>query len=306
MTYAYVFLVFGGDNYVIGAMVTAYSLIKTKTKHDIVCMVTNDVSQQSIIEMKKLNIKVIKVPYLKYNTKPLLTKRQNELYNKWSNVSYTKWNCLALTQYKKVLFMDVDMIVVKNIDNIFKQKCPMGVFENSYDELYIKRGIKNYYRKSIKESVFGEIIHPNSIKKALYNKGFVATGTCMLLKPSKKMYSGFIKMMTDLKEPFGFNCYSSADEQCIAYYMSVYDKGPKLKWKNMTNSYAAMLWHYLTKTSMRDIDIKIIDFMGELKPWLQPRNAFKDLEFWYSMASDMFKKNKNLIIPPMKYIKDIY
>jgi hypothetical protein len=42
--FCYVLLVMKGDNYIPGALVTAYSLRLTGTKHDLVCMITDDVS----------------------------------------------------------------------------------------------------------------------------------------------------------------------------------------------------------------------------------------------------------------------
>jgi hypothetical protein len=42
--FAYVMLVMKGDNYIPGALVTAYSLRLTGTKHHLVCMITSDVS----------------------------------------------------------------------------------------------------------------------------------------------------------------------------------------------------------------------------------------------------------------------
>ena len=315
--YAYVFLVFGGDGYIIGAVTAAYSLITTNTKHDIVCMVTDDVSQEAISEMHKLNIKTILIPYLEYKTKPLITKRQRDLYSSWIDKSFTKWNCLSLIQYEKILFLDADLIVLKNIDHIFNETAPMGIFENRYDELLTKKGIKNFYRRSIKQSKFKEVIHPYSINKALLNRGFVFTGNCVLLEPNIQQYEDYKKMMNDETEPFGFNCMSGYDEQSLSYYISVYKNGPKLKWKNLTSYYGFILWHFLEKNPYlknntkhqleNNSDLKktfVMDFFGEHKPWNQTRGTYVDLEYWYDMVKKMYHNNPSVKLD-FKYKADL-
>ena len=65
-TYAYVMVMFGGDKYLPGILVMGYTIRYCGAIYDIVVMVTNDVSESSVREMKKMNMKVVHVNYLDY------------------------------------------------------------------------------------------------------------------------------------------------------------------------------------------------------------------------------------------------
>jgi alpha-N-acetylglucosamine transferase len=266
---AYVMLMFGGDSYTEGVMTVAYSLINTKTVCDIVCMVTPDVSEKARTRMKLLGIKVIDVPYLKFETKSMRSKRQRELYT-WNNVSYTKWNCMGLTQYEKILFLDADMLVVKNIDHVFDKATPASQFANK----------KTKHSKH----VFGKTISPKQMRKALNKKMFVMDGGLLLIKPNAQQFKDY-KVMVKNMEPFGFESVGAADEQSMCYYMGVYDKGPRCTWYNLGSKYSCS-W----TVDCKPADSYILNFIGEIKPWNKDtRKEFPDTLPWYEVNEKMNK-----------------
>jgi|ETNmetMinimDraft_25_1059894.scaffolds.fasta_scaffold12406_3 alpha-N-acetylglucosamine transferase len=302
--YAYVFLMFGGTRYLMGVLVAAYSIIRYKTKHDIVCMVTDDVPISALNELKKLNIKIKKVPYLEYKIKK---RKMNKRYENWISKSFTKWNCLNLTEYKKILFLDADIFAVKPIDSIFRYKAPLGVFANGHDMHHVKsNNVKNYYTRDKKPLKFLEEIRKKDINKALRKKGFVPTATSVFLEPNKKHFKNFKKMMKKM-QPFGFNSYSGYDEESLIYFMSISKLGPQLTWRNLTEKYTFILWLY-NQQKRDDKDVKIIDYLGNDKPWELKRNEFPDVEIWYGILGEMLKKYPTLDLNniPCKYIKDAY
>ena len=77
---AYVFVIFGGDRYVPGVLVAAYSLKMTGTTREIICMVTHDVSQEGIDLIKTYVDKVIKIDYITFKAR-MKTKGQQEKYH---------------------------------------------------------------------------------------------------------------------------------------------------------------------------------------------------------------------------------
>lgn len=286
-TYAYVMVMFGGDKYLPGILVMGYTIRYCGAIYDIVVMVTNDVSENSVREMKKMNMKVVHVNYLDYkiNTK-FMSKKQIERYS-WMSKSFTKWNCLELEEYKKVLFLDCDMIVVKNLDSVFETNTPAGVFESPYDERLLKpsgkkSGFPNFYNSII--------VKPKEINNALTKKGFVTTAACVLLSPDKKDFKKLCNMLSE--KPFGFNCTSGMDEQAISYYYSLYKNGPKKNWINLGPSYAFLEWKYKelkVKPPIPDKDVKVIDFVGSEKPWMVEKNKYPDVRFWYKHAIMLHK-----------------
>jgi len=300
--YAYVWAIFKGDRYIPGILISAWSIKRTNTKYDMVCIVTHDVSEKARKIMRKNSIKVIEVPYIQGQTK-FKTQRQQELYQNWLNISYTKWNALNLTQYKKIFFLDADVIITQNIDYIFdKYKRNAGTFYNPW--AYVKSSsIKNYYK-------FKKVIKPELIKKALTKKGFVLIASSVLLKPNKKYYEKFLQMIKEKKhvEIYTKNNYSATDEQSIAYFMSVYNKGPRLSWDNLPQCLQFISWHrneccdnrsitYKKRRTRVCTKIKVIHFFGEILPWEVNYNKtkFDDLDIWLALCIDFLKNNKTTI-----------
>ena len=309
--HAYVMVIWGGDRYLAGVLAVAYSLIRLKTKKDIVCLVTNDVPNSARNTMKKLNIIVKEIPYLCYNTYPLKTKKQRQKYPTIQSF-YTKYNILNLIEYDKVIYLDSDLIVVNSLDHLFRCKPPLALFENQYDSNYTNnnRGIKNYYTKT--KLKYLEKIKNSNIKTALYNSGFVANGTILLIKPDKTQYINYKKMMNKLSinKGFGssFNTYSGPDEISIIYFMTLYSNGPKLQFRNLPIKYSYLAWKYTSTNQNRDSsDIKILDFFGTDKTWEVKRDEYEDVEIFYGLIRELLNKDYGININElnMKYKEDI-
>ena len=67
MKNAWVTLVMLGDGYIPGALAMAASLRFQKTKYDIICMITNDVSEIAKIELEKVFDSVRLVEYMTFD-----------------------------------------------------------------------------------------------------------------------------------------------------------------------------------------------------------------------------------------------
>jgi hypothetical protein len=100
--HAIVCLVMRGDAYVPGALVTAYSVRCAGTAAELVCMVTDDVSEAARTHLRAVFDRVVPVPYIRAPALPLATAKQRDRYGAWMSVACTKWNLLALDEYNKV------------------------------------------------------------------------------------------------------------------------------------------------------------------------------------------------------------
>lgn len=240
---AYCTLIMKGDGYIPGALILGYSLkIFASPGIDIIAMVTSDVSKKGKRLLSTL-FKVVEVPYLEYQSNPILlqTPKQKERYRTWLSASYTKWNMLKFHEYDKILFLDADVILVRNIDDIFDFNTPAAVFASPWSESYFdpnphiskKKGYPDFYKK-IK---FGDSIPSSNILKAFNNKGHVLIGSSVLLSPKKRDYEEFIKMLNN-NEPFGFKVSSGNDEQVIAYFYYL----KKKKWTSLPPNLNTVAW----------------------------------------------------------------
>ncbi|KAE8707799.1 Inositol phosphorylceramide glucuronosyltransferase 1 [Hibiscus syriacus] len=107
---AYVTLLFG-DEYVLGARVLGKSIRDTGTTKDMVALVTNGVSDYSK-ELLKADGWIVEPTSLLKNPNQARAKRY------WG--VYTKLKIYNMTTYNKVVYLDADTIVVKNIEEVFK------------------------------------------------------------------------------------------------------------------------------------------------------------------------------------------
>jgi lipopolysaccharide biosynthesis glycosyltransferase len=280
---AYVHLIMKGDKYIPGALVSAYTIKLTKTKYDCVCMVTHDVTIEGKEQLKKVFDKIIEIPYLKYETKPLRTKKQFEKYP-WVNIGYTKWNALNLTDYDKVLLIDADKIVHSNLDHLFELQAPAGTFSSPWSLPHKKNGMFNPY-KNVKH---GGTITPFMIEMGLKNS-FVAPGTMILLEPSYNDFNKYCNMM-NIMSPFGFRtCNSMSDEQSLAYFYS------NKNWTHIHQKYNAIPRH--NKNWLYGERPCVTHYFGIEKPWYNKKNRYNypDFDLWWDLAEHM-DLHKNVVI----------
>lgn len=270
---AFVTLIMIGDNYIPGALVLAYSIKKTNTKHDVVCMVTDDVSENGKITLKEVFDHVILVPKISIECKRLKSEKQNAMYGKWINHSFTKWNCLDFTQYNKVLFLDADMIVFSNIDNIFKLKAPAATFSSPWCKPFVDTGAVNPYG----QPKSGDQIKTEDIVTGL-KKSIVCVGAVVLMNTSKedlKQLNNFLIKNT----PYGHeNCMNGMDEQSIAEF---YACEKKVKWTNIHQRYQSIPWHL----NWNENNIPKCYHYFNAKPWNTKRSEWKDMEPWFELAT---------------------
>jgi len=314
---AYVWTIFKGDRYIPGVLTSAYSVKRTNTKYDLICLVTPDVSDIGRKELSKICTKVIEMNYIRVTRPKLKTTRQKELYKTWIDVSYTKWNILNLTQYKKVFFLDADTIVTKNIDSVFDKKKISATFYNPWSNKYIKTSkIKDYYGRK-------KIINSNLIQKGLTKSGYVLIASAVLIYPNKKHFNKYKQMLKNknIVDIFSKNNYSAHDEQSLAYFMSVYEHGPKLTWYNLPQCYQFIPWlrneccddksiNYKRQKTKKCSKISVIHYFGMEAPWeldFNSDNIYPDTHVWLSICQEMLQQTKvNIKKINIKYPESIF
>lgn len=102
-----------GENYLDGVRVLKESLSRTLPKYPFYVLVPNDINKELIKELEKSRINVLR-------TRPF----GNEIMEKKNKVDYWKntlfkLKIFDLTKFEKIIFLDSDMIVFKNLDELF-------------------------------------------------------------------------------------------------------------------------------------------------------------------------------------------
>ncbi|PSS10142.1 UDP-glucuronate:xylan alpha-glucuronosyltransferase [Actinidia chinensis var. chinensis] len=107
---AYVTVLHSTEAYVCGAITLAQSIIQTNSTKDLVLLADSSISKKSLNGLRTAGWKVklierIRSPHAK-----------TDAYNEWN---YSKLRIWELTEYDKVIFIDSDLIVLKNMDRFF-------------------------------------------------------------------------------------------------------------------------------------------------------------------------------------------
>lgn len=121
------------DNYLDGVLVLCESLRRTNTKYPFLCLVSSNVSSETLNKLRERNID--------YVVRELID--VSEFVGcKMSGWDYTyfKFRIFELEEYDKVVYLDSDMLVMKNIDELFDEKT-IGVCRDGYQFTGIKDDI---------------------------------------------------------------------------------------------------------------------------------------------------------------------
>ena len=113
MKYSYVSIL-TTDSYVFGLLVLWKSLMDTNPKYPFHLLITPNLSKETMNLLEISKIKLIKINPIK---NPILNDpNDRRFYN------YSKLNMWSLTQFDKIVYLDADMVILHNIDELFEKK----------------------------------------------------------------------------------------------------------------------------------------------------------------------------------------
>nr|GMD96317.1 UDP-glucuronate:xylan alpha-glucuronosyltransferase 2-like isoform X2 [Ipomoea batatas] len=107
---AYATVLHSSQNYVCGAITLAQSLLRTGTKRDLILLLDSTIPETKREALAKAGWKL---RFIKRIRNPRAEKKSYNEYN------YSKLRLWQLTDYDKVIFVDSDVIVLRNIDFLF-------------------------------------------------------------------------------------------------------------------------------------------------------------------------------------------
>ena len=99
------------DDYLDGVLLLDYNLKVLNSKYPLLCLINENISDDTIKVLDYFNIKHKLVNSITYDNK--------DNVNRWNN-TFDKLNVFNLTEYDKLIYLDTDMLILKNIDNLFE------------------------------------------------------------------------------------------------------------------------------------------------------------------------------------------
>ena len=233
MSNAFVTVLFGNNIYLAGAMVMGYSLMRTKTTFDRVILVTPDVSPEYIGYLRHVYTHIININYVDVN--PTIFLKPDTRFRD----VFTKLTCLELISYDKIILLDLDMIICRNIDHLFNLDPPAA-------------SIKHH------NLAFGQKINPHMICQGAKLVGSINAGL-MLLKPDLTEWT---EIKSDIKNNTQLQKYKYPEQDYLSLrYCN--------KWTSITFNYNFQfgLTHRVKQSGCKISDIYVIHYSSSYKPW---------------------------------------
>ncbi|XP_009770796.1 putative UDP-glucuronate:xylan alpha-glucuronosyltransferase 4 [Nicotiana sylvestris] len=107
---AYVTVLHSSEAYVCGAIALAQSIIQTNSTRDLVLLADDSISPKSLLGLRSAGWKIKKIKRIRS------PHAEKNAYNEWN---YSKLRIWQLSEYDKVIFIDSDFVVFRNIDQFF-------------------------------------------------------------------------------------------------------------------------------------------------------------------------------------------
>lgn len=290
--YAYVTFIIRNDSYLPGALVFAYALRMQETKHDLLCIVSDNISASAIRQLRVLYDDVIVMPEV-YVAHDRRQERQDRPF------LFSRFNAFRLgadgdlgKNYEKIIIADCDLLPIKDYDTLFELDAPAGIINEKKeycmtyeDGVYIVP--VSVYEKGewVWHDVYRDFPHGHKIPKKVTDRvlkdpnNMGVNTSLMLFKPSMALYDS---IMADLEDPEiqkTIAGYNWPEMQYITQKMSGH-------WTNIDLRYSSFNGYPI-------IDVLYgIHFAG-MKPWaiknksLKSYRKFEDYQLFFMTFQSM-------------------
>lgn len=268
-----------------GVLVNNYQLRKLNSKYPLVCLVTKLVSKESLSTLKKFNINVLNINFYDNLIKFKIEKDKIDfLFRKFY---FGKLFIFLISQFEKLIYLDTDLLILKNIDHLFEKELKNNTMEMTCDTLMTKQNEKKY--KIIKTI-------------GTFNSGVI------LFKPNNNI---FIKIcnLINATELENIKKLWLTDQDIFNYLHK-----KKIIQINLLdykyNVIAGVLDHHICNNILLIEDISIVHFILQPKPWANifNRTIFGNIEKYYLITwLNIYNKivEENLKYSNIEFSKEI-
>ena len=241
--YRYITLL-SDDSYIFGVILLHESLKKVNTQYPLEVLVTSNVSKPILNILEQLDLTyyvtdaIEKPEFINYNKhiQPRFTKT-------WA-LCLTKLKIFGMTQFDKLIFLDADIMVLKNLDHLFEYPHMTSALDGEYFNLW-----------------------PDDPH---FNSGI------LIISPNKKEYNQLIDYITNFSLDIWNKKQCIADQELLNLYYSNWYQEEICH----LNKYYDIFAPYIQEYQIEDIDANayFIHFIGR-KPW---RAFIKDTKETYT------------------------
>ncbi len=260
------------DSYLPGVLALFESIRRTNTKiSDFVVIINQGIKNETIKKLKASNIIVKIMPKIEATQE---IKSINKSSPNW-NYTFDKFNIFNLTEYDKVVYLDSDIYVDSNIDELFEKPNMSAViagksYPSNENWKELNSGVMVIEPKEgLREKLIKHMYEMSKFKK-------------ILKKPHNQTQKKFISKISFLKikkliyKKPNFNKYDQGigDQDVLEDYFNWKDN-PDLHLDEKYNVFANYSDYYAKKLG---IIPKCYHFIGVKKPWVLTHEEIEELK----------------------------
>lgn len=219
----------GNDEYLDGCLVINKNLKDVGAKFPFYVLLGNKVTEKNRNILKALNINIIELTK-NFEIPKAITDINSANYSNW-NYTFEKLFVFDLIEFGKIVFIDSDMLIRRNIDELFNED-------------------------SLSAVCAGNKFPGNESWKGLNSGLMVITPKAGM---SSQIMESYMEQMPTIDHPIG-------DQDLIKNYYSNWDSQENLKLHDKYNILIGYIDFYCRNIVKFD-DISIIHYVGPRKPW---------------------------------------
>lgn len=297
---AFVTFIIRNDSYLPGALVFGYSLRLQKTKNDLVCIVSDNISEKAIQSLEVIYDKVIVIDEV-YVPHERRHERQDRpfLFSRFNAFRLGKDGDLG-TNYDNIIICDCDLLALNKYDELFDLNAPAGII-NEKKEFCMEYKDGRY---TIPDSVdvngtwnwheiYKDIPHGSLIPKEITDRiktdkdNMGVNASVMLFEPSMKLYKSVMDDLANTEIQSVISTYNWPEMQYITDKLSG-------QWTNIDLRFSSFNGYPKVNA------LYGIHFAG-LKPWSIKNKSvksfakFEDYKLWYHTYIRMFDDYPSLL-----------
>ncbi len=293
--YAYVTFIIRNDSYLPGALVFAYGLKLQKTKYDLICIVSDNISKSAIDILKIIydDVIVMEEVYVAHERRH---ERQDRpfLFSRFNAFRLGKDGDLH-KKYEKIIIADCDVLPIKNYDDLFLLPAPAGIINEKKEYCLEYSNGKYIIPESVESNgtwvwheIYKEYPHGTMIPKDITDRvkldkeNMGINASLMLFQPTMELYNSILDDVSNVDIQHEISKYNWPEMQYITLKLSG-------KWTNMDLKYSSF-------NGYPKIDILNGIHYAGLKPWsiknksLKSYAKFEDYQLWFHTFNDMINQ----------------
>ena len=254
------------DNYLEGVLVLNENLKKINSKYPLLCLINEKISERTRDILTFFGIKYKEIENIQYSGNSNFERYGNYGYNKdYLKNTFDKLNIFSLVEYEKLVYLDSDLLILENIDNLFDcphlscpKDLPFNITKYNSGVMVLEPNMNDFL--ALKESA----VKADSEERKITDQDIIN--------------EYFLDKIIPLD--YGYNMVREISPTYISYFDGV---TKRLMERNAVG--------YFLENALEN---KIIHYIGKIKPFMLTNGFDDDYSYLYQYYLNIVRRGKNL------------